>query len=405
MNVLVVSSLYKRPGEQTGDVVHRQCVEVAKAGLRVQVICPTPRLRRGLGVRGTISNWMQQPSVEEVDGISVLYAPYFNIPHAISARWDGRRLEKVLRRMVKRLNFSPDLVHAHRLFPTAYASYGIARMSETPLIATVHGSDIHTNPHCNVGIQMCTAEILEKADRVLTVSGSLASDVSAFSPDCSPQVAYLGVDSGEFSPPRNQAETRRKLNLPENGVGVCSISRLTTEKNVSNLIDSFETVLKYAKQECWLVLVGDGPDRETVRDQIKKRGLETNIYLVGAQSHSEVPDWLRAADIFVLASKSEGLPNSVLEAMSSGLPVVAYSVGGIPEAVTPDCGYLLPTNDTQGFQGALHTLISSKQRRNELGRNARARAVEFFSWSTSARRVMKAYDRVVDGRRLTQVER
>ena len=125
------------------------------------------------------------------------------------------------------------------------------------------------------------------------------------------------------------------------------------------------------------VIVGEGPDRPRLEAEIRRLGLERAVALAG--DRSDVADMLARADVFVLSSNSEGLPLSILEAMAAALPVVASSVGGVPEAVEDgDTGLLVPPRDPVRLAAALERLLVDPALRRRLGANGRDRVREHF---------------------------
>jgi glycosyltransferase involved in cell wall biosynthesis len=125
------------------------------------------------------------------------------------------------------------------------------------------------------------------------------------------------------------------------------------------------------------VIVGDGPDRPRLEAEIRRLGLERAVVLTG--NSADVADLLSRADVFVLSSTSEGLPLSILEAMAAALPVVATSVGGVPEAVEEgETGLLVPPRDPVRLAAALERLLVDPGLRRRLGSNGRARVLERF---------------------------
>ena len=125
------------------------------------------------------------------------------------------------------------------------------------------------------------------------------------------------------------------------------------------------------------VVVGEGPDRPLLEAEIRRLGLERAVVLAG--DRSDVADVLARADVFVLSSTAEGLPLSILEAMAAGLPVVASSVGGVPEAVEDgETGLLVAPRDPVRLAAAIEGLLADPALRRRLGANGRERVRERF---------------------------
>jgi glycosyltransferase involved in cell wall biosynthesis len=141
-----------------------------------------------------------------------------------------------------------------------------------------------------------------------------------------------------------------------------------------------------------LAIAGEGEDREVLEGLLRERGLAPRVHLLGQRE--DIPDLQAAADLFALSSWSEGLPLSVLEAMSAGHPIVSTEVGGIPEAVTHgEHGLLTPPGDPGALADALRVLISDRALRERFGRAARHRAETEFAVGV----MTNAYERLYRG--------
>jgi glycosyltransferase involved in cell wall biosynthesis len=140
------------------------------------------------------------------------------------------------------------------------------------------------------------------------------------------------------------------------------------------------------------VIVGDGPDRARLEDEIDSLGLAGHVRLAGERR--DVPELLAGADVFALPSASEGMPVSVLEAMAAGLPVVASRVGGVPEQVADgETGLLVRPGDPHDLAAALARLLGDEDLRHRLGAAGRARAEQAFDLEPFRRAHLELYSR------------
>jgi glycosyltransferase involved in cell wall biosynthesis len=195
------------------------------------------------------------------------------------------------------------------------------------------------------------------------------------------RVVPNGVDVERFYPGTDDGRLQQ-IGIA-GGPVVGHVARLAPVKNQALLIRSFADVLRHVPG-AQLVIVGDGPEREALREQIEQLGLVGAVHLAGEQR--DIPSLLRAFDVFALPSKAEGTSMSVLEAMASGVPVVASAVGGTPALLDDGrCGLLVPPNDVSALTAALLTVLADRDRRHQLAAAARTRAVTVY-----------AEDRVVD---------
>jgi glycosyltransferase involved in cell wall biosynthesis len=168
-----------------------------------------------------------------------------------------------------------------------------------------------------------------------------------------------------------------------------AVGRLKAPKDFMTLIRAFAALPDGSFEA---VVVGDGPDRGAVEAEIRALGLDECVRLIGERS--DVPALLAESDLFVLSSRSEGLPVSVLEAMAAELPVVASSVGGLAELVLDaETGILVPPGDTPALAAALGRLVEDRELRRRLGAAGRARAETFFDLASFRRAHVELYER------------
>jgi glycosyltransferase involved in cell wall biosynthesis len=147
------------------------------------------------------------------------------------------------------------------------------------------------------------------------------------------------------------------------------------------------------------VFVGDGPDRRAVEEEVRRLGLESVVELLGERD--DVPELLARADVFVLSSHSEGLPISILEAMATGLPVVASNVGGVAEVVVDGgTGLLVPPGDAQSLATAIERLLEDPALCRRFGEAGRIRVAEHFDQAAVQQAHLDLYRRVLARRGL-----
>jgi glycosyltransferase involved in cell wall biosynthesis len=168
-----------------------------------------------------------------------------------------------------------------------------------------------------------------------------------------------------------------------------AVGRLKAPKDFLTLIRAFAGLPEGSFEA---VIVGEGPDRRAVEAEIGRLGLEERVRLVGERS--DVPALLADSDLFVLSSRSEGLPVSVLEAMAAELPVVASSVGGLAELVVDgETGILVSPGDAEALAAALRRLSDDRDLRRTLGAAGRMRAEALFDLAAFRRTHLELYDR------------
>jgi glycosyltransferase involved in cell wall biosynthesis len=198
-----------------------------------------------------------------------------------------------------------------------------------------------------------------------------------------------GVDTEKFRP-RNPGETKvLPAGWPNGGPVVISVGRLVSVKGFDVLFEAWATVLRQHPR-ARLVIAGDGPLRASLLDQAAALGIADQVTLLGPRE--DVPELLRAADVYVSSSRSEGMSNSILEALAAGLPVVATRAGAeddiIDDGVT---GVLIPSGNPAAIAEALTALLNDPLRRRELAEEARARVLRDFQVSAVVDRYLQLY--------------
>jgi sugar transferase (PEP-CTERM/EpsH1 system associated) len=211
-----------------------------------------------------------------------------------------------------------------------------------------------------------------------------------------------GVDIERFSPRPPEWQSP----LPEGFAAIDSIVigtvlRMQTVKAPEDLARAF-ILLRERMPDLFprlrLVMVGDGPLKEPVSRMLSEAGVTAQVWLPGARE--DVPELMRAMDVFVLPSLAEGICNTILEAMASGLPVIATDVGGNPDLVAVgETGTLVPAGDPQAMAESLVEYVSDAERREREGSAARAGAEKEFSMEAMVRGYMEVYARVLGTRK------
>jgi glycosyltransferase involved in cell wall biosynthesis len=234
--------------------------------------------------------------------------------------------------------FRPDVAYAHFLVPAGLAA---ALATRAPLVVTAHGQDV-ANVGAVPGVRRATSYVVRRAATVVAVSRWLRERLEAAIPAAAgkTEVVDCGVDLERFAP-RDAEEARRNLGWSGDGTSFLCLGGLTERKNVLRLARAFEH-----RGEGSLTFVGDGPLHAALEGR-------DGIRVVGRVGHDEVPAWIAASDVVCQPSIVEPFGLATLEAMASARSVVATSVGGPPEFVTPEAGVLVDPGDDDALAKAL----------------------------------------------------
>lgn len=209
------------------------------------------------------------------------------------------------------------------------------------------------------------------------------------------RVIYNGVDTAVFRPAAGseRSSTRRSLGVSEDAIVLMAVGSLKPIKGGDVLLRAAAPVIR-KDPRVRLVLVGEGPDRAALVSLAAELGVSDRVTLLGLRD--DVDALLRAADALVLASRTEAFPTVVLEAMATGLPVVATRVGGVPEMVEPDrSGLLVPAEDAGALGGAIERVVADDSLRRSLGSRGRAIVESRFRVETMCEHRMALFEELL----------
>lgn len=290
--------------------------------------------------------------------------------------------------------FQPQLLHAHFATDPAAAARTLAAELRIPFTFTAHGYDIYERPPTDF------AERAEAAAAIVTVSEAnkrhIVSNL-AVSPEHI-NVIPNGVNTDFFCPPPGSDPT------PDQAPTIVSVARHMPVKNLELLVEAC-AILRDRAIEFKCILIGDGPGRGQLEEEVRRQRLEHHVELKGEMVRDEVLQWWRRAAVGVLSSHSEGMPISLIEAAACAVPAVATAVGGIPELVENGVsGLLVPSRDTTALADALSSIVTQPAVGQELGRAARRRVVEKFSLSRQLDRLIALWQSILEKSALARAE-
>lgn len=260
----------------------------------------------------------------------------------------------------------PDIVHVHGFKENLVAGIA-ARLLGIPVVRTHHGRGMVGVKRRYSHIERLNAALL--TDSTIAVSEELAKFLRARGlPLRNLQIIRNGIDSGSG---HHQAPSTKSSDGPQaRPFTVGTVGRLVTVKNHKCLLDAFKITCERI-DPARLIIVGDGPLAGPLAEHAAKLGMTDKVVFAGFRP--DVSDCLSSLDVFVLSSFHEGIPMSLLEAMSMDIPVVCTRVGGIPEVITDQYnGLLADSNDAMSLAAAMTRIASDRGLAQRLAANARA---------------------------------
>ena len=320
----------------------------------------------------------------------VFFLGYFNVPLFLRVFRGGftMLMARAIDHLIdcKKLRF--DMIHAHFTWPSGAAAVRLKKKHKVPLVVTEH-----TSLTLRKAIATGDPEFLNTwmaSDAVVRVrKGDIASIASLGVPTEKLHYIPNGFDSHRFRP-MDTSECRERLGLPLDKRILLSVGGLDEVKGHSYLIEAMEDVVK-TSPDVVCYIVGDGSLENLLKDQVRQKGLDGHIKLVGGRPHDEMPFWMNSCNLFVHPSLSEGNPGVMFEALGCGRPFIGTKVGGVPEVVTSeDVGLLCDPADEAALARNISVALGTKWDRAKIVAHSSQYASEWVSKELS-----ELYDRLL----------
>jgi len=292
-----------------------------------------------------------------------------------------------------------DVVHTHTAKAGVVGRMAARFAGVRHVIATIHGWGFH--PHMSraafafySGAERLAARF---CDVIVVVTTRDREEGLALGIGRSAQYRLVrsGIELEAFTDVAIEpAAARARAGIPVEAFVVGSVGRLSPQKAPLDLVRAFEPLAR-ARADAHLLIVGDGPLRPEVERAVADASLAGRVHLPGIRH--DVPELLRAMDVFALTSRWEGLPRVFPQAMCAALPIVATRVDGAVEVIVPgENGWLVELDDTAGFAARLLELAADPALRRRMGEAGRARVAE-YSAATMTRQMEAIYQALVEG--------
>ncbi len=383
MNVLFLTHSFPRTeGDAAGSFILRLAVALRAENVNVRVVAPAAP---GL------------PAEETMEGIEVerfRYAPRRyerlaytgNMAGDVASSWAAKLAligflgSDFVHAVRTRRSFEPQLVHAHWWFPSGVVGTWLGGLAHVPLVTTLHGTDVRLARTVGVAKPLF-AHVLKHSAAVTTVSRWLKEETEALVPNVHPTVAPMPVATDLFVPSASR-----------DGKRLLFVGRLNDQKGVEHLLHAMSSM----KTPVSLDIVGDGPNREALKQLAQQLGAASRIEWHGALPQSALPALYQRASALVVPSVDEGLGLVAVEALLCETPVVAFDSGGLRELIQHEkTGLLVKPGDRAALANALDDLLSREGRGSQLGRAGRIYALSAFAPESAARRYAEIYRQVL----------
>ena len=374
MNLLIINSEFPPIGAGAGNASANIALELASAGHQAVVVTAAHA---------------DLPREEVLQGVRILRGP------AVRRRVDrSTAVEQVIfmlgattRCLSLLRGYRPDVVLAFFGLPSGGVAWLLRILFGIPYVVSLRGGDVPGFRPYDFWLYHRLAvpflrRIWHDAGAVVANSQGLRELALAF--DARNEIAVVpnGVDSERFwQENRNWSEPR-----------LLSVGRIVYQKGLDVAL---EALIGLKELEWDWHIAGDGPQLQSLREELHREHLDERVHLLGWTRVEALIHEYKAASVFVFPSRHEGMPNAVLEAMASGLPVIATRISGNEDLVLDgETGRLVPTEDSAALQESLRELLSDESLRERMGRAARKRAVEEYGWSSTTKQYLAILEKV-----------
>jgi len=390
VRILTITTSYpKYPGDTTAPFIESITRALAARGHELSVVLPA---------RGDLE-------LAAVSGVSFhpyRYAPSENL--AVFGYAESLRADVDLRRsaylvaplaaasgaaklLALARNRRYDLLHAHWVVPNAVMALPAVRMSNLPMVVSLHGSDVFMSERRPL-LGRAARMAFRRASAITACSDDLAQRSEALGAPQRPVTVPYGVSTELFSPSPDEAKNlASKLGLARDQPVVLAVGRLVHKKGFEYLVEATPRI-RAVHPDFQVVIAGRGDLERDLMERARRLGVAGNVRLVGNVERGELNAYYALATVVAVpsvrddAGNVDGLPNVLLEAMASGSPLVASDVAGIPQAVRDKKdGLLVAEKDPEAMAGAILELLDTPELRKNLGASARERAREVFDWN------------------------
>lgn len=403
MNILVITSSYPRfEGDGTAPFVKSITEGLVDLGHKVSVIAPYDcEVEKDYSYKASVYRFKY-----------IIPKRFHIMGHAKSLESDVRlrplaylliipySLFSFIKSLSVSLKIKPEVIHVHWVLPNGPIAWLLSKTLQIPYVVSIHGSDIYIS-NKNFLFRKLASLIFKGAKSITACSPELMNKANKLYACNKVILLPWGADPQIFSPNFRNSDYWKIRGYPQNGIMVVALGRMVHKKGFDQLVKIWPRI-KSEFSNAHLIIGGEGPIKNQLEKLVQDEAI-IGVTLPGRVPWNEVPYLFANSDIFVLPSvkdpygNEDGLPTVLLEAMGSELAVIASSIGGVPLVINNfQNGILVEPGDADQLYNALKYLISDKERRIELGRNARNDIQNKYTWEAVAKKFENIFKNAIE---------
>jgi glycosyltransferase involved in cell wall biosynthesis len=391
---IATSASFPTPGGGSRCGINRYLPGFRARGVEVEVIAGTPPVNK-LTEQDRTEEWFGKPMGYKFEPVILDRTPVHRVRLPDRVGWHRSQvLNRKLIETFKSGECDPDIVHMLSTKPQhSLPLLGKLRLGKGIVYSYAIAHKLPPRRLRRLGKQFLLKQTYNRFDRMIVASDELKSFIRDIGATCPIEVIPNGVDTERYSPPADDAEKRAiraALNLPAEAFLILGVGTVYAHKGVDLLLEAWHRLVK-RHPEVEIVWVGrrrdvldpfQGPYNEMLEKLLQAGDAPGKVHMVGQSD--EVDRYLKAADLFAFPSEREGMPNAVLEAAASQLPIVLTKYRGFSELIgKPGRDYVLIDRTVDAIEAAIEDLIENPGKRRELGVNARRFVEETMPLSRS----------------------
>jgi glycosyltransferase involved in cell wall biosynthesis len=380
MNIALVTPFHVSDTGGVCTVIKMLYTEFAKMGHRVTIIGPgattqvaiVPTSIDGMSIYGL---YLRRPFVRGAV-VRGFIAFWVRLPFTLYGLWDYLKRNEI------------EIVAIQYPLPQMFY-FGLLRLvCFWKLVLTFQGNDAHDLPVCRIGERFFLQCLLKTADRITAVSQSLLKEVQRVFPNIQMNTAVI-CNGAPISFGGYEKLESLPAGVPDDYI--LTVGQLIKRKGIDILIDALR-ITKKRGFNLQVVVVGDGPERLNLLRLAREIGVAENLSFVGNQEYEVTLECFKKCSFFVLASRAEGMPLVIAEALSMGKAVVATRIDGVPELVEHGVnGLLVPPESAGDLAEALISLNENPEFRDELASRGRDKILRSHTWKTIAEQYLELF--------------
>ncbi|HEY2469483.1 MAG TPA: glycosyltransferase [Terracidiphilus sp.] len=377
MKVLYLVSSYPYEHDPYGGVFFQNQAEaLRRCGVDIEVLVVTPWTPPFVEFYSrALSGLSELPSERCINGVPVRVVRYPMLPKmgasALSHPWIAWAVKRVLREI-------PDLIHGNYGYPLGAVAARLGQELNIHAVVTLRGDDVNTLAARSAKHRAILRQTADSAT-LIAVSRALCEKTYELI-GTRPTYLPVGIQVTRFPSRESRAELRASLGIAASSAALLFVGNFIVEKGLRELIQA----LQMLQQSSVLYAAGAGPLEAELR-------ATPGVHVLGALPNEQVARYMKACDLLVLPTYNEGLPNVLLEAGATGIPIVATNVGGIPQLLGADGGLMVGPRDPRALVDAIHCCLADSEGARERSERLRERIFRDYDIDRNARRLRDLY--------------